>query len=161
MFVTPPLRPSTLGHWGPGVLRRNFPGITVKNISELLNSELNLTAANGGEMPYIGWVELNFRLLLSKEELAVPFLVTDQSLDTPIIGFNVIEEIVKTSSEDAVLHQENTSSFTKLNGKNASALVNFIQSRNQSDLSFNSQTKSKCDLQGKHRSCRENYSSTV
>ena len=134
MFVTPPLRPSTLGHWGPGVLRRNFPGISVKNISELLNSELNVTTANGGEMPYVGWMELNFRLLSSKVELAVPFLVTDQSLDTPIIGFNVIEEIVKTSSEDAVLHQENTSSFTKLNGKNASALVNFIQSCNQSDL---------------------------
>ena len=85
-------------------------------------------------MLYIGWVELNFRLLSSKEELTVPFLVTDQSLDTPIIGFNVIEEIVKTSSEDAMLHQEITSSFTELNGKNASALVNFIQNRNQSDL---------------------------
>ena len=69
------------------LVRWNFPGITVKNISELLNSELNLTAANGGEMPYIGWVELNFRLLSSKEELAFPFLVKDQSLDTPIIGF--------------------------------------------------------------------------
>ena len=101
------------------LVRRNFPGITLKNVSELLNSELNLTAANGGEMPYIGWVELNFRLLSSKEELAVPFLVTDQSLDTPIIGFNVIEEIVKTSSEDAMPHQEITSSFTELNGKNA------------------------------------------
>ena len=116
------------------LVRRNFPGITIKNISESLNSELNLTAANGGEMPYIGWVELNFRLLSSKEELTVPFLVTDQSLDTPIIRFNVIEEIVKTSSEDAMLHQEITSSFTELNGKNASALVNFIQSRNQSNL---------------------------
>ena len=129
--------------WGTGaqvsliseqLVRRNFPGITVKNISELLNSELNVTTANGGEMPYVGWMELNFRLLSSKVELAVPFLVTDQSLDTPIIGFNVIEEIVKTSSEDAVLHQEITSSFTELNGKNASTLVNFIQSRNQSYL---------------------------
>ena len=33
-----------------------------------------------------------------------------------------------------MLHQEITSSFTELNGKNASALVNFIQSRNQRDL---------------------------
>ena len=85
-------------------------------------------------MPYIGWVELNFRLMSSKEELAVSFLVIDQSLDSPIIGFNVIEEIVKNSSEDAVLHQEITSSFTELNEKNASSLVNFIQGRNQSDL---------------------------
>ena len=70
----------------------------------------------------------------SKEELAVPVLVKDQSLDTPIIGSNVIEEIVKTSIEDAVLHQEITSNFTELKGKNASALGNFTQSRNQSDL---------------------------
>ena len=60
------------------LVRGNFPWITVKNISELFNSELNLTAANGCEMPCIGWVELNFRLLSSKEELAVPFFVTDQ-----------------------------------------------------------------------------------
>ena len=53
--------------WGTGaqvsliseqLVRRNFPRITVKNISEFLNSELNPTASNGGEMPYIGWVEL-------------------------------------------------------------------------------------------------------
>ena len=85
-------------------------------------------------MPYIGWVELNFRLLSSKKELAIPFLVEDQSLHTPIIGFNVIEEIVKTSSKDAMLHKEITSTFNELNDKNASALVNFIESRNQSEL---------------------------
>ena len=79
-------------------------------------------------------MELNFRPLSSKEELAVPFLVTDQSLDMPIISFDVIEEIVKTSSKDAMLHKEITSTFTELNDKNASALVNFIESRNQSDL---------------------------
>ena len=70
----------------------------------------------------------------SKEELAVPVLIKDQSLATPIIGSNVIEEIVKTSIEDAVLRQEITSNFTELNGKDASAIGNFTQSRNQSDL---------------------------
>lgn len=98
--------------------------LRVKHISELLNTELNLIAANGGEMPYVGWAKLTFRLLWSKEELAVAFLVTDQSLDSAIIGFNVIEEVVKTSNEDAVLRQEITSSFTEQNSKNASTLVN-------------------------------------
>ena len=41
---------------------RNFPEITVKDISELLDLELNLTAANGSKVPYIEWVELNCRL---------------------------------------------------------------------------------------------------
>ena len=69
-------------------VRRNFPDVAFKDISELLDIELNLTAANGSKVPYIGWVELNFRLRSSKDELAVPFLVTEQSLDSPLIGFN-------------------------------------------------------------------------
>ena len=69
-------------------VRRNFPDIAVKDISELLDIELNLTAANSSKVPYIGWVELNFRLRSSKDELAVSFLFTEQSLDSPFIGFN-------------------------------------------------------------------------
>ena len=35
------------------LVRRNFPGVTIKNISELLNSELNLTTANGVAPQYL------------------------------------------------------------------------------------------------------------
>ena len=76
-------------------VKRNFPDVAVRDISELLNTKLNLTAANGSEMPYIGWVELNFRLSSCNNDLIVPFLVTEQYLDSPLIGFNVIEEIIK------------------------------------------------------------------
>ena len=57
-----------MGHRGAGfdniqrLLVEEFGGVVVKDISELLNIELNLTAANGSEIPYIGWVALNFRL---------------------------------------------------------------------------------------------------
>ena len=53
-----------MGHRGAGfdniqrLLVEEFGGVVVKDISELLN----LTAANGSEIPYIGWVALNFRL---------------------------------------------------------------------------------------------------
>ena len=100
-------------------LRRNFPGVVVKEMSELLITELNLTAANGSEMPYIGWVELNFRLSSSKNDLKVPFPVTEQYLDSPLIGFNVIEEIVKDSNGDVALNQAITSSFTDLDSQTA------------------------------------------
>ena len=79
-----------------------------------------MTAANGSKVPYIGWVELNFRLRSSKDKLAVPFLVTEQSLDSPLIGFNVIEEIMKTVTKNEVLHQLIAFSCTGLDGKNAS-----------------------------------------
>ena len=99
-----------------------------------MDIELNLTAANGSKVPYIGWVELNFRLRSSKDELAVLFLVTEQSLDSPLIRFNVIEEIMKTVSENEVLHQLITSSCTGLDSQTASKLVSFIQSLNQTEL---------------------------
>ena len=46
-------------------------------------------------MPYIGSVELSFRLSSCNNDVKVPFLVTEQYLDSPFIGFNVMEEIIK------------------------------------------------------------------
>ena len=97
-----------MGHRGPSLdhineLLNNFPGVAVKDISELLHTKLNLTAANGSEMPYIGWVELNFRLSSCNHDLKVPFLVTEQCMDSPLIGFYVIEESIKGSNGDAAL----------------------------------------------------------
>ena len=94
-----------------------------------MDIELNLTAANGSKVPYIGWVELNFRLRSSKNELAVPFLVTEQSLNSPLIGFNVIEDIMKTVSENEVLHQLITSSCTGLDSQTASKLNEGVVSK--------------------------------
>ena len=48
-------------------------------------------------MPYIGWVELNFRLSSCNHDFKVP-LVTEQRLDSPITGFYVIDEIIKGSN---------------------------------------------------------------
>ena len=109
-------------------LRGNLSGNVVKDISELLNIELNLTAANGSEKPYIGWVEQNFRLLSYKNDLKVPFLVTEQH--SPLIGFNVIEEIIRDSNGEVALSQAVTSSFPDPDSRTASIFVNFIKNLN-------------------------------
>ena len=57
--------------------------------------ELNLTTANGTTIPYKGWVDLTFRLSSPESELSVPFLVTEEILETPLVGYNVIEEILQ------------------------------------------------------------------
>ena len=79
-------------------LRKFYPRTDVRKIAELLGmGGLILKTANVTDLPYKGWVELTFSLAEenSQRSLQVPFLVAKDSLDMPIVGFNVIEEITK------------------------------------------------------------------
>lgn len=71
------------------------------------NDTLNLIAANGEDMPYVGWIEVTFRLAadgVSTTEVVVLILVIKgASLAWPIVGSNVIGLIVDTE-----LQQDNT-----------------------------------------------------
>ena len=61
-------------------LRGTFPDAQVRDISELIEAELDVTAVNGEAIPYIGWVQLNFQLSQGQPLLQVPFLVTTKDL---------------------------------------------------------------------------------
>jgi hypothetical protein len=107
-------------------------GVTVHPISELIDHEVNLTAANGTKIPYSGWAEINVRLLdplepgSARQELTVSFLVTNEQLQSPIIGYNVIEELLK---EDLNPKQMEAvyDSFPGKSDKDIDTLVNLIQ----------------------------------
>ena len=79
-------------------------------------------------------MELNFRLLKTNENydsITVPFLVTQERIDTPIIGFNVIEELISSQSKDDALIDEDfldcvSFSFVDAKPIDCKALVNFI-----------------------------------
>ena len=77
----------------------HLPHSTVRPLSELLGSDILLgVAANQTEIPFMGLVEVEFRLgkeaALTKP-LLVPILVSSDPhvAAEPIIGYNVIEEI--------------------------------------------------------------------
>ena len=75
-----------------------------------------------------------FQTVVLNHDLKVPFLVKEQFLDSPLIGFNVIEEIIKGSNGGAALSKVITSSFTDLDSRTASVFVNFIENLNQEEL---------------------------
>lgn len=85
-----------------------IPEVNLKDISEATEAldGLQLVAANRTGMPYVGWVEITFKLASpvdSVEELVIPVLVLkDQRLSKPTIGYNVIEQVMRQSeaSED-------------------------------------------------------------
>ena len=80
-----------------------LPSLKPRTIAELLGEEagLNLIGANGGSIPFDGWVEIQFLLTSgtqSSTPLTVPRLVVDD-LEYPIIGYNVIEEVIKSPDQ--------------------------------------------------------------
>ena len=106
-------------------------------------AELDLKAANGTDLPYKGWEELNFSLVKGESErndIKVPFLFAKDSLDTPIVGFNVIEEITRNSvgsasagAEGLVVDLLNSSLADVERGK-VEALVQLIKTENSTML---------------------------
>lgn len=80
--------------------KRHLPHTITRPISELLEGEtLTVLAANDTPIPYIGWIEVSFRLdsdSRMKSDLQVPILVSGDPAvaSDPIIGYNVIEAII-------------------------------------------------------------------
>ena len=57
---------------------------------------MNATAAKGTSIPYKRWTELEFKLASHQKSIIVAFLVTKEIIDLPLVGFNAIEELIKT-----------------------------------------------------------------
>lgn len=85
-------------------LDRQVKDYHLGSISELLGEELTVETANGTKIPYLGYVLLDFQIKNSSV-LQVPFLVTNENIVQPIVGYNVIA---------AVLNQENQAVYFTL-----------------------------------------------
>ena len=119
-------------------LKKYFEDIKIQNINLLLDDATNFvsTTANGTKLPYCGWVKVNFQLLHSPESsIEVPMLVTNYPLDSPIIGYNVIEELLKLTGSDTNVASL-LSSFPETSQSNLQNLVNLMKTETTSfDLS--------------------------
>ncbi|KAI3364890.1 hypothetical protein L3Q82_001074 [Scortum barcoo] len=85
-----------------------LPDVEVRAVKELLEEEvLDLSAANGTDIPYEGWMGIEFTLPknavsgMSDKPVRVPILVASSDYERPIIGFNVIEELAQRDSSEA------------------------------------------------------------
>lgn len=79
-------------------LQEHLRSIAIRPLSELLETSLYLTAVNGTQIPYIGWVEVRLKLTPSSSnsnqvELVAPFLVTE-NVDCPILRYSAIDELL-------------------------------------------------------------------
>ena len=112
--------------------------ILIRPISDIVGSEvIDLKAANGSEIPYLGFVELNLKLTSadisnSTETLRVPFLVTGTDQESSvIIRFNVLEEIITESDGNKDLKKISINSVPTLKSSKVGAFVNLIETKQQ------------------------------
>ena len=133
-------------------LKQEHPYLQPRKLEEILGTNLELRAANNSPIPYNGFVELAFGLTAPYEgdrtfRLNVPFLVADCSIANPIIGYNVIEEIIRStqSNKDNLIRTfqvafEQTRETTE-------ALINEIQAVKEQDLATIRSPNSQITLQ--------------
>lgn len=92
--------------------KQHLPNTIIRPIEDLLGpGTLTGLAANHTEIPFEGWVEVTFRLFgdsYTEGALQVPMLMTGDPnvAENPIIGFNVIEEVVNRREKQR--HKPNT-----------------------------------------------------
>jgi hypothetical protein len=105
--------------------------VLVRDISELLNGDLTVTAVNGCSIPYKGWVEVDLQIGDSEQELSVPFLVASEEMELPLIGFNAIEHLIKVNNLQG---NEMATALVGVNVCDATALVDFVNRVNHDEL---------------------------
>ena len=122
-------------------VKENLGDIIINPLEQLIGcADLELKAANGTLIPYVGWIEIGFRLENSTpgKHVVVPVLVARDRLDHPIIGYNVIEEIIRNQTNDTNVYEQMLasviSSFPTVEQGNITALIEFIQSVTDSDI---------------------------
>lgn len=101
----------------------HLPKSTIRAIDELLGPvPLNGLAANQTEIPFMGWIPVEFKLSESdtaSASLLVPVLVSSDPnvAENPIIGFNVIEEVIN----EQLKQQQNATANDSTTGMVSSA----------------------------------------
>ncbi|KAL6468412.1 hypothetical protein MHYP_G00240890 [Metynnis hypsauchen] len=113
-----------------------LPDHTVRPLSELMGTKpLSVLAVNGETVPFDGWVEVTVNLPGNSDpdlSIQVPFLVGSMPLERPILGFNVIEQLIKgqqSGTKTLATIANLLRGAMEIEDDKANAIVNFIQTK--------------------------------
>ena len=119
-------------------LNEHLKETKINKIEDLLDPgvKFELTTANGTVLPYLGWVDVQCELKGDNKGtniINLPMLVTESHIDHPIIGYNVLEQLVckyDTSSEIDEIVLVLSDSLPDVVVGNINSLVDCIRSEN-------------------------------
>ncbi|KAI3374125.1 hypothetical protein L3Q82_005991 [Scortum barcoo] len=121
-----------------------LPDHKLRPLAELMGPKaLSVLAVNGEPLPYDGWMGVMVSLPNNSDPnlvIQVPFLVSSMPLEWPLIGFNVVEQLILGTKDGADLLPTLVSLICgamNLQDDKATTLVNFIQAKLTSDNDVN------------------------
>ncbi|XP_067334566.1 uncharacterized protein [Channa argus] len=121
-------------------IKTYLPDHQLRPLAELIGKkDLSVLAVNGQPLPYDGWIGVVVSLPDNSDpdlSIQVPFLVSSVPLDAPLIGFNVIEQLVLGPKGDTDLIPALVKLIRgamNLHCDQATALVNLIQTKLSND----------------------------
>lgn len=82
-------------------VKSKLPNTEIRPLETLLSEPLYVTAANGSSIPFDGWMDAHLEILSDSQGNAstqAPFLVAQSSLSAPLLGVNVIVELIRENS---------------------------------------------------------------
>ncbi|KAL6491521.1 hypothetical protein MHYP_G00018660 [Metynnis hypsauchen] len=117
-----------------------LPTVEVKSLDILLDEPLYVTAANGSHIPFDGWIEADLEILSrgrGKCSIQVPFLVSQSSLICPLLGINVIGELIKGNggATDSLSLSALVSEILTIDEKDAKVVASAAQKSWEENLS--------------------------
>lgn len=83
-------------------IENTLPDAQIQPMASLLEEDFYATAANGTPIPFEGWTEVLLELKSIEHgniAIHVPMLVSQSCVETPLLRFNVIEELIWENSE--------------------------------------------------------------
>ena len=110
-----------------------LPDLDIHPVSEIIEEieELKVFAVNGDLVPFDGWVAIKINLPGNEDpslSISVPFLVSTLPLERPLLGFNVLEQLISSQPERLVPVLVNLlCNAISVPSEKAEAIVSFIQ----------------------------------
>ena len=85
-------------------LQNKFPNLLIQHMKEIIDEPDSLRVQWGSshDIPFDGWVNLTVTCGSTdhSSSLDVPFLVTTENIPDPILGFNAIKQLMKSTNGD-------------------------------------------------------------
>lgn len=114
-----------------------LPTVDVRPLVELMGmtEQLEVYAINGDQIPFVGWAVITVNLQGNNNpdlSINVPFLVSQIPIERPLLGFNVVEELIQGQPEGLVPTLVSLLSSTiAVSSEEAKNLVSFVQTPEQ------------------------------